>query len=506
MNRPTGVALLAILAIALSMGQGCRNQEKPPAEVTGARNDLAPLLLSTDKDAPRFRGVGKLSAFRSCTATLIAATDAPPQNSPALILTAGHCVGDFSTNAVWVDKPANSEWRYTPAYFQDTQSAHKAFAIDRVLYATMKTTDLAVLRLAASYGELAQLSVRPIKLAHPEQLVRNIELLQIPVNGIAPSEAFLRLAKCQNGSRQDIFEGNAPWFWRQAVINNCLGVTGGSSGGPVFEQSGNQVIGVLNTTVTPDLSGCGTDRPCEARTTQPMEGMSYAVVLASLIPALKPDGSFDSALLDPGKEVSLTHASGLPWVTRSQVKDDQGNEHPAVWGLLMSEAFERVRLKTGLAAETDCEDSNGYGELTSTRSQPLLAMPVSSKSGVYIACARGESVAGERQRFATFALRWIDDIPPTLKPTLRIIEAEPGYWQVRAMGSRYEIPLVKVKYGHRGEVDCTDLNGYEFQHPIGYARMSKASEWTFCSYGLDLLEQRGPALETDFIEPGTPGR
>jgi len=87
-----------------------------PGDVTINASAPARLLSSTHNYAGRFHGVGQLRAASSCTASLVAASDSPPANAPALILTAGHCVNYFDQNEVWVDRPGEAHWRFTPAF------------------------------------------------------------------------------------------------------------------------------------------------------------------------------------------------------------------------------------------------------------------------------------------------------------------------------------------------------------------------------------------------------
>ncbi|WP_340614412.1 hypothetical protein [Xenorhabdus thailandensis] len=115
-------------------------------------NNGAPLMKSTDPGAEKFRTVGKFNGTSHCTATLISGENVPNEDTPALILTAGHCVdSNVGTNDVIVDQPAPEFWRYTPDYFIDKKEELSPIKVNRILYSTMKYEDIAVLQLDATY-------------------------------------------------------------------------------------------------------------------------------------------------------------------------------------------------------------------------------------------------------------------------------------------------------------------------------------------------------------------
>lgn len=475
-----------------------------PGDVTINASAPARLLSSTHNYAGRFHGVGQLRAASSCTATLVAASDSPPANAPALILTAGHCVNYFDQNEVWVDRPGEAHWRFTPAFFHDTQAQHRAYPIKRILYATMKAVDLAVLELDTTYGELKRLRIEPLQLRTFDTDIRPIELLQVPVIGVAPQEQFLRHAECSTQPRQAIYESFAPWFWPRAVGNECDGVAGGSSGGPVVERLQNRIIGVLNTTLERTFNGCGLARPCEIDGQQQAhvrEGNSYFTTVERLLPAFKADGSFDATGLDTEPQVLFERPYQHVWTTRSQVPDADGTLHPSRWDLRLGGAFEQVRFKTGGAQATDCESPQGYGEAVPIAQQPLLNRAAPAAEGVYIACVIGKPVGAPWQQHASFALREIDDTPPTAKPGLGRRDSDEA-WRVMATSAPNELSSVMYKYGPPQSVDCAAPQDYRRQLNNHYHTLDKGRAWRFCAYGLDLAENRGPLLQGDF----TPAR
>lgn len=483
---------------------GWAEDHRRPAQVAVDASAQAPLLSSTDNYAARFRGVGQLTANSQCTATLVAATATPPDNARALVLTAGHCVNYFNQNQVWADRPAEAQWRFTPAFFHDTQAQHKAYPIRRVLYATMKTIDLAVLELDTTYGVLKADAIAPLRVRAFEHDVRRIELVQVPVLGVEPGTQFLRHAECTTQPRQAIYESFFPWFWPRAVGNDCAGVAGGSSGSPVVERNEHTIIGVLNTTLDRGFNGCGLARPCEINAQQQAtarEGTSYFTSVESLVPAFKADGTFDTTTLDIEPEVQLLRSYQQVWVTRSWIPDEQGVLQPARWGLQLGGPFEQVRVKVGGAQSTDCDKMDGYGEPQALSRQPLLHLVTPAAEGVYIACVIGKPTGQPWQQHASSALREIDNTPPTSRPTLSRRDDE-NNWRVMANSAPNELSSVMYKVGSPDVVRCDEPQDYRPQLNNQFRTLDKRSAWRFCTYGRDLAENQGPVLQEDFTPAG----
>lgn len=476
------------------------------------RAGSAELLHSTDPGADRFLPVGKLKAAASCTASLISGLSKPPATSPALVLTAGHCVGSFGSNDVVIDQPpGNDSWQFTPRYFINTQP-QPSYPVNRVVYATMKQGDWAILQLDASYGLLSIHGIQPIPLRELGGVPDNdIELTHIPVDGVPPEEQYLRLSTCRTGTTQAIFEGGGTWYWPEAMPNDCAGVAGGSSGSPLFLAGTQTLVGVLNTTVDKRLIGCGLNRPCELKdgsaTTPPTawarEGASYANPIDRIARALRPDGSLDVAALDGGDGVVLKRQPGTQWTTQSWVRDENGVLRAAEWSVLVDETTPLVRFKHGPATAVHCELPGGDGQPVSSASQPLLHLPVQAppaQEGIYKVCVIAtDPVTGKAQdpRHASVLLREIDNTSPTVKPTLVIRAEDENFWWISAAGRPYEIATIDVKYGPSAQTHCDDPDGYIDN--AGFIKLSKSqAPWRVCAKGYDSAHNPSPIEVQDY--------
>lgn len=483
-------------------------EQPTPGILTGAATTQAPLLRSTDPGAQRFVAVGKLltgSGNYHCTASLIAGSTPPPPNSPALIVTAGHCVEDNMTaNEVVIDQPAGSEWSYTPAYFIDTPSQHIPVGVSRVVYATMKGADLAVLQLNATYGQLAARGIDPLRLERaPAAPDTPIELVHIPVVEVPVEEQFLRRSVCRmQTASTPLFESYLPWFWTTTVPNDCEGVAGGTSGSPVFDLGYSAIIGVLNTTVTPGYSGCGLGRPCEPTDTGDFarEQASYYITVDRIVDALKDDGTLDASRLDPGNGVALTRVNIPDWSTqRNQVTD--GAMVPARWNLRIENGFDLIFYKVGLAKSIDCANLNEYQGPFLAAEQPLVTLPTPSQEGVYAVCVVGQaqgSGAWQPYEYATVELRQIDETPPTFAPQVSERSTE-GRTDAMPLFAQYELVDLYIKYGLMEQTDCQNPQGYERYRRNQWISFDHQQSWRFCAYGTDLAGNAGPPAVRNYV-------
>lgn len=459
----------------------------------GAAASEAPLLTSADGGA--FRAAGKLQAASHCTASVVAGSAEPDASRPALVLTAAHCVipEAFTEKSPGIlhDVPAAAGWAFTPAYFHDTASSHREIPVDRVLYATLKGSDLAVLQLKATYGDLRAAGVLPWVLAGPD--IRQslpVELAHIPVDGVPSPGQYLRLSRCEASEPLRLFESAR--FFSSASRVDCAGVAGGSSGGPVLRAGLPQVVGVMSTATDPRFEGCGYNRPCElpGRMPLPREGASYITPVAPLMSALRADGSWDPNALDKGDGVALGRTT--PQYTRSVIdveievevegaapgSDDKRIEivqEPARWGVVVTSGERWIRYKQGDAAVIDCADEAGYSEPLLAREQPLDRLALPAGDGAYLMCVIGEKGIDndwQRPEHASTMLRIIDDTAPTKLPSVHIVEQDPQKWTLELRG--YD-PATVFDVARRpfGNGDCVSTQGYR-SIPSSFLVMSKA--------------------------------
>lgn len=462
-------------------------------------------LLPSSSDA-RYHAVGKLVAARHCTASLVAGSDTPDADRPALLLTSAHCVIDdaFKDGAreVVVDSAAGEGWSFTPAYFQDSQTDHRPIDVRRVRYATMKGVDMAVVELDATYGDFAVEGIHPLVLASPH-IVDDlpIELVHIPQAGVAKEDQFLRLSTCQAGEPVRLFEG--PRFWTQESRTDCAGVSGGSSGSPALREGSWEVMGVMGTMVDPRLEGCGEDRPCELTAREPVSrsGASYLSLSAPFMAAFRADGGWDGSSLDPGDGVKLGRT--VPQFTRSHV-EEEGAQVPAPWGVKIDDRTRWVRYKQGEAASIDCAAAEGYSGPVYAAERPWEVQPLGQGEGAYALCVLGQKGIDndwQAPEHASVALRVIDDTPPTAIPGIvNREEYETDTEWTLELGAPYLAPYL-LKVGRIDTTNCADDAKYrDFAQSLVSLPKAKAP-FRVCVKGMDRAGNVSPIGSMDFEAP-----
>lgn len=501
----------AVIAIILSSLGACASRvDSLPVPVANPKASpdagLAPLLSASAPGSERFFAVGRLHATKGvgwdCTATLFASSDNPNENQRARILTAGHCARMSGDNEVVSDQPMGDGWEFTAKYFHDNKDEHVPVPIERIVYSTMKSTDVAVMELGVTYGFMKSQGIKPLVLEELKTTDSAIEAVHIPM-GAFPGGFFLRHSICQALSPQAVFEGfepireDTPWFFPQAIPTDCIGVYGGSSGAPVFAKDGTRVIGVLSTAVTPNFNGCGFGRPCEVNTNGVISRADavYFASVSSILKALESDNTLDPRKLDPGTGVTLERTGA--WSTRSQVKGVDGNLQPAQWNLKINDGFQFIRYKTGPAYSTRCELAKGYGEPLRAADQPLIELPVGSQEGVRVMCVIGikpDQTVWQPMPYATVKLREIDNTPPVHVPEI-FVQENGDMWGVGLQLTPNENVRAKIKYGPQSTTECANMDGYmEFKDGIS---LSKDMQWRVCAFGEDEAGNPGPIVSKD---------
>ncbi|MBB3226029.1 hypothetical protein FHW69_000619 [Luteibacter sp. Sphag1AF] len=492
----------ASVAMAIAAASGVCSPAAP-REATRSARDNGDLIASTAPGAQRFRAVGKLAAYKSCSATVIAGTDAPSPQTHALVLAAGHCAGKFGANDVTVDAPAPDGWTFTPDYFYDNQANHHPLVVERTLYATMKGVDIAVFRLRETYGDLARLGITPLHFSVvPVTPGTVVELAHIPVNGIATEERFMRHSVCETGAHHVVYEDLAPWLWNDAVASNCAKVAGGSSGAPLVRNGASEVVGVMNTVVDAELNGCGENRPCELA--QPVgysrSGATYFIPVSNLARAIRPDSTLDVSQLDNGRGVVLKRERPS-WMTQSRIADEQGTLRPVNWAMRVEAGTLSIRYKSGLADQVNCADSSGYGPATDAATQPLIGLPVGSAQGIYKLCVVGKAsdeAAWQPDAFATVVLHEIDETPPTELPAIVMDKENDVAWYVYAQKRPSEIVGLRVKHGPAASTDCHVMDGYFLPIKMWETLYKAERPQRFCAIGLDAAGNMSPLVQRDF--------
>ena len=254
-------------------------------------------LLSINKN-PEFGAMGLLSAGffgGGCSATLIDVGGR--DDSPAYIVTNGHCLmngfprpGEFQ-----VDVPPARGMKFTARYYQDAGNQRRSISVARVEYATMTGTDMALMRLGVTVGQLRSEGLRGFPIAKQAPMMGEpVVNVGIPQSGVRPT--YLRRSECQILAQVDLKEGN--WDFNGSFRNQCS-VVGGSSGSSLVSQNTGEIVALINTGVADNVrTPCRQNHPCEiekggTRTSHPE--FNYAQRVHELAHCFDGQGVFEIA-------------------------------------------------------------------------------------------------------------------------------------------------------------------------------------------------------------------
>ena len=218
---------------------------------------IGPLVLSTTALAPSaaaassFATYDAIVALDNCSGSVVRLPGAVDTDK-AVVLTNGHCLPTMpQPNTYQVDTAANR--RVTVLGGNDAHSVTN-LTLDRLLYATMTGTDVALYRATTTYGQLksaSNVTARPLSTTHP------VDGTSIDV----PSGYWKQHYSCGiDGFVYRLDEGG--YSMKDSIRYSTCTTPHGSSGSPIVETSTGSVIGI-NNTGNDDGARCTLNNPCE---------------------------------------------------------------------------------------------------------------------------------------------------------------------------------------------------------------------------------------------------
>jgi V8-like Glu-specific endopeptidase len=207
---------------------------------------LSPLFTSNYD----FEGI---VALDNCSGSLVRFASSLPSDQ-AMVLTNGHCVesGFPSPGTIVVGQASSRSFEL----FKADRTVSATLTADKILYATMTGTDVALYRTQETYAQVKESAgVRPFDL-----------LASHPVAGSAIeviSGYWQRGYSCAiDGFVNEIKESQ--WTWKDSIRYTSPGceVIGGTSGSPILLGGSRVVVGINNTT-NEDGARCTLNNPCE---------------------------------------------------------------------------------------------------------------------------------------------------------------------------------------------------------------------------------------------------
>ncbi len=276
-----GLGLAVVSNLAQAAIYDRQGNKLPDVEVNSSQVNWE--LLSAEQGR-NYNGIGLLEqeSDRFCTAFFL--NTGGDNNAPAYAVTNGHCADIHTEPAakeILLNRPSNIVFKLN--YFVNAGTLVRSVRVRRVVYATMKGTDIAILELNTAFKQIVNEGFTPLKIEEVLPAVGEpVEVIGIPMTGVKPSLSYLHRTVCEVGQsvnlREDVYQ------WEKAIRTRCS-VVGGMSGSPVVSLKTNRVVAIANTGVDDEALNqpeCSKNRPCEISsdgrvTTFPQENYAQRV-------------------------------------------------------------------------------------------------------------------------------------------------------------------------------------------------------------------------------------
>ncbi len=277
-----GIGLSFVSNLAQAAIYDHNGKKLPDTEVNSSNVDWE--LLSAQQGR-NYNGVGLLEQDKEGFCTAFFLNTEGEGNAPAYAVTNGHCSNPndaLDGKEILLNRPSSLIFKLN--YFANEETRVRPVPVRRVVYATMKGTDVAILELATPFRQLVKEGFTPLTIDKvPARVGERVEVVGIPMAGVEPTRSFLHRSDCEVGQsanlREDIYQ------WEKSIRTRCS-VVGGMSGSPVVSLKSNQVVAIANTGVD-DIAfssqpECSLNRPCEVSsegkvTTFPEENYAQSV-------------------------------------------------------------------------------------------------------------------------------------------------------------------------------------------------------------------------------------
>ncbi len=466
-----------------------------PAQAIGANSTL---LAGAEPASDRWRAIGRFQGEAACTATLIDVGG--DSESPAYVLTNGHCAQPWDANAVFTNILA-ADMSMTFNYFVDTIDQQVTIPVNRVAYSTMKGRDVALVELSATVGGLAQQGIRPIALSAAEPTTpAELRVIGAPSSRVPSEIAYLREEICRASGRADLFE--FIWHFNDALRTGCQDIYGGSSGSPVFANDDGEIVALINTTSIGALTPCAAGAPCEVidAGTRLVSDASYAIPVTGLDNCFV-DGRFElvspDCPLDNGRQLTISGTPGQP--IQPTGVGTAGQLLEAGWNAVLSGDLAYYRYKTGPVGAVDCKIEDGYSDAIPLSSQPTIDEPLPAAEGSYVLCVvAGSSTEVDETwqptQLATVVRAEIDTTPPQIDPFINIARLGDQV-SVEPIFSPPELSDYRLKVGPAESTDCAVGADYSRYRRIPIRVPAEQLPLRVCVIGSDVAGNEGTPFE-----------
>ncbi|QJI42883.1 trypsin-like serine protease [Pseudomonas sp. ADAK2] len=491
-TKITALSFFALATLSLSFGTFAQTIPESPEAV---------LLSNKDGQNNKWNGIGNIfkDGRRYCTASLLDTRNvSQTATGPAYILTNAHCASIVS--GAISNVPYKGQVQFN--YFHDTLEGAKRYDIEKVSWASLASSDVAILELKTSLDTLLKDGITPLKLATTAPTKRDlVHVIGSP--GVAPG---LRLSTCTQEPSKIVI---VKWVTvlTDYLQQDCKGIAPGSSGSPALDASTGEITGVLSGTtngLSPDDQCfwhglCDGDKTSfiphdQATQSLPVDFLSYCFTnerfnIDAQRCTLKPNFEFKS---ERNADITL-HKKPV----------DRHDKAPT-WGVDFSMSTAFYRFKTVRDAHA-CYSSDQYSGAISTANARIDAT-IGREAGLYFLCLIGvESAeqrpsAGLRRNTQILTARLVEPVAPQPPEPTYILENYGYYLGVKLREEISRSIWTQYYVGPVGETDCTKIDRQDYKRAdTGFVVRMDSLPRTLCSF-TTRSDLNTSSVRTDLLE------
>jgi V8-like Glu-specific endopeptidase len=426
----------------------------------------------------RLFSIGQFMGSLTCTATYI---EVPNQNmdSPAYVLTNGHCVSDFySDNTININEPISAEVIFKNMY-GIPENQQLRFSTKKIAYSTMKGTDLAIIELNHTNRELQKAGLIPLKIA--SKIPSNGSSIQ--AYGYPLSFSPIKLRKSIGVIGKPTMVAEFIWLWNNFFSAELKNISPGSSGSPVFEDLSKGIWGMINTTTIDAIGVCELGAPCEFEMgiiPSTKFETTYILDVTNIYSSFNSSGVFDlnistNKLEKPnGLKVSLKNG------VRNFGKNDLENNKLSFTSNTISSSYRIDSFES-----YQWENSSGFNPIHSE----ITEINFPNQEGFYVLTVLSN---GSKNRL-TFKMDFTEPAAELIR--LNQNKLDNGDYRINPVFVYPELVQFKWKIGSLNSCNCFDDVDYQFYNRIPKFIYKKDLPVKICVMGFDLAANQSKIKE-----------
>lgn len=425
-------------------------------------------------------GVGLFEGSMSCTASFV---EIPNMNidSPAIVITNGHCTSDFYLdNTIHTNLSINATIVFNKLEGVPDDKLIQVKA-KKILYSTMKGTDLAIIQLEVSNKFLIDKGIVPLKISNNIPMIGTKLIAYGYPRFLNP--LYLRKSEDYLGAPSIISE--FIWLWKNLHSAKFQNIYSGSSGSPVFASSENAIFGMINTTTIGAVGECELGAPCELRKNQNpsvASNTSYIVDVTNLYKCFY-NGVFD--VNDPSFPYEKPSSFGIK--LKNDVRNFGNNQLGQDIELIIDDPI-NTSYKVESFKEFDPLNSNNF----SNNNNSVVYLKNPNDEGYYVI-----SVMKNNQFNQVKYLTFKNDFTAPSENAINIesIPTDAEGYSVRPIFKYPELTQFDWKHGLSSSCNCNDPSGYNTYNRIAVQVSKSELPYKFCIIGYDLANNKTAAKE-----------